>query len=175
MSNKNETKQVIARFAPSPTGLFHIGSARTALFKDVAQAFYIVVSVETALKNIRTLIVLTEDRVTELKKNVRLGKSRDSEVLASESQLYALKASENVLRFLVIHSPPGVSTPHRRIHLIHAPENPRPLYRFKASKRSGRSSGSMPTSCWRLVNQTSFGRDGGLCSSGRIFFGNGTG
>ena len=25
-------KQVVTRFAPSPTGLFHIGSARTALF-----------------------------------------------------------------------------------------------------------------------------------------------
>ena len=32
MPNNNISKKVITRFPPSPTGLFHIGSARTALF-----------------------------------------------------------------------------------------------------------------------------------------------
>ncbi|MFH1656204.1 MAG: glutamate--tRNA ligase [Candidatus Nealsonbacteria bacterium] len=32
MKDKKEIKEIITRFAPSPTGYFHIGSARTALF-----------------------------------------------------------------------------------------------------------------------------------------------
>ncbi len=64
------------------------------LYLNVAEAFYRVVQLEQFIADTRTSISLTEDRVKELRGRIRLGKSRDSEVLSSESQLSILRAQE---------------------------------------------------------------------------------
>lgn len=64
------------------------------LYLDVAQAFYRVMQLATFGKDLRVSIDLTEDRLKELRGRVRLGKSRSSEVLSSESQLASLKSQE---------------------------------------------------------------------------------
>ncbi|MCG3203628.1 MAG: hypothetical protein KCHDKBKB_00299 [Elusimicrobia bacterium] len=67
-------------------------SESVALFLEVAKAFYQVLQLETLREDLRMSIDLAEDRLKELKERTRLGKSRESEVLSSESQLASLEA-----------------------------------------------------------------------------------
>lgn len=69
MSNLIKNKIVRTRYAPSPTGLFHIGGARTALFNYLF-----------AKKNNGDFVVRIED--TDIERNVEGG---------AESQLNNLK------------------------------------------------------------------------------------
>lgn len=71
--------------------------ASSRLLLDVAQAFYTVIQVETDLRNVQTLMALTQERIRELQGRVRLGKSRSSEVLSLESQLASQRAVEAAL------------------------------------------------------------------------------
>jgi len=73
---------------------------------------------------------------------------------------FALKASVNVLRFLGIRSPPGVSTPDRRLHIIHGPENPRSLYAPLAAGPPSESIGLLATrtTCLPSVAMFALGR-----------------
>ncbi len=64
----------------------------STIYQDVAGAFFEVARLETAEKNTDILIRLTEDRIRELNKDARLGKSRESEVLAAEAQVSNLNA-----------------------------------------------------------------------------------
>jgi outer membrane protein len=68
--------------------------ASRLLFLDVARAFYSVVLLETDLTDVRAVVDLSRTRVKELGERVRLGKSRESELLSAESQLAALQAEE---------------------------------------------------------------------------------
>ncbi|MBL8023765.1 MAG: TolC family protein [Elusimicrobia bacterium] len=62
------------------------------LYNEVAQAYFDILSLETAQANGTTSVKLAQERVDELKSFFRLGKSREGEVLSAESQLAALKA-----------------------------------------------------------------------------------
>lgn len=62
------------------------------LFLDVATSFYQVKQLELLNENLNVSMTLTQERIKELQERVRLGKSRGSEVLISESQLAALKS-----------------------------------------------------------------------------------
>ncbi len=70
----------------------------TNLYRDVAAAFYDAARLETGVKNLNVLIDLTADRVNLLKKDARLGKSRESEVLAADAQASNLIAQRAVLQ-----------------------------------------------------------------------------
>lgn len=58
----------------------------------VTQSFYTIVSAESDIKNIQNTLTFMQNRLEELKDRVRLGKSRESEVLAIESQIATLNA-----------------------------------------------------------------------------------
>jgi outer membrane protein len=60
----------------------------------VTQAFYNLLQIETDAANINNTYNLLQDRLKELNERVRLGKSRESEVLAVESQMAVLRAQE---------------------------------------------------------------------------------
>ncbi len=62
------------------------------LYLNVATAFFRVVQLETFGQDLQVSINLTEERVEELNGRVRLGKSRNSEVLSSASQLASLQS-----------------------------------------------------------------------------------
>ncbi|MCB4792854.1 MAG: TolC family protein [Elusimicrobia bacterium] len=68
------------------------------LYKDfevsVTQSFYTVIQLQADIQNIQSSEKLLQDRIIELNERVRLGKSRESEVLAVESQIATLKAQE---------------------------------------------------------------------------------
>lgn len=69
-------------------------SVERDLRSQVATAFYSLALVNADIINIKNNEKLLEDRVSELTERVRLGKSRDSELLMVRSQIAGLKAQE---------------------------------------------------------------------------------
>lgn len=65
---------------------------KNALYIQVAKAFYAVLSAEHEVANTKKSIELTKKRVNELQKRKKIGKSRNIEVLAAESQHSVLEA-----------------------------------------------------------------------------------
>jgi outer membrane protein len=64
--------------------------AQQLLFVDVSDAFYLLMEVREDLRVLETIKVALSDRISELNKRVDLGKSRTSEVVNTEVQLYTL-------------------------------------------------------------------------------------
>ncbi len=67
-------------------------AARLSLYDLVAQAFYSVLAAEKDLANLQAQLTLTTDRIKELTARTRVGRSRQTELLAAESQRAALRA-----------------------------------------------------------------------------------
>ncbi|MDD5686896.1 MAG: TolC family protein [Elusimicrobia bacterium] len=59
---------------------------------DVTQSFYSIIQIETDITNIQNTLKFMQDRLSELNERARLGKSRESEILAMESQIANLNA-----------------------------------------------------------------------------------
>lgn len=85
--------------------------ARGLLYEDVATGYVVLLGVRQALEIRQSVRDLTRDRVRELREFRKIGRSRESEVLAAESQLAAAEAdletvagqergAQEVLRFL---------------------------------------------------------------------------
>ncbi len=72
--------------------------AMDVLYADVARTYYGVILLEADLANVRDNARLTGERIDELRERVRLGKSRRSEQLSSQSQSDNLLAEETRLR-----------------------------------------------------------------------------
>lgn len=64
------------------------------LKSQVTSAFYSLVLVNADIENLRQSEKILENRITELTERVRLGKSRDSEILMVQSQIAGLVAQE---------------------------------------------------------------------------------
>lgn len=77
---------------------FNQNNIKRVLFLDVARAFYTVILLNKNLENVQKIIALAEERLSELNRRVRLGKSRRSEVLSMESQISTLRAQEEKLK-----------------------------------------------------------------------------
>ncbi len=73
-------------------------AARTQLFRDVAQNFYTVLSIEQDLKNLGEEIRLDLDREKELNSRIRIGRSRIGEVLTVQSNISTLRAQVQQLQ-----------------------------------------------------------------------------
>ena len=69
-----------------------VDQARLLLYEDVARVFFTVAANDLEIKSLETLIRLSQDRVGELRKRVAVGRSRDSEILSTESQWANLEA-----------------------------------------------------------------------------------
>jgi len=67
-------------------------NARAQLFKDVAQNFYDVLTLEQELKNLDAQIEQYQQREKELQERVRIGRSRPGETLAVQSTISTLRA-----------------------------------------------------------------------------------
>lgn len=61
------------------------------LFNDVTQSFYLVLSLETECKNLQSQIEALQQRLGDLKKRIRIGRSRLTEALTVEASLNTLK------------------------------------------------------------------------------------
>ncbi|MDD5731002.1 MAG: TolC family protein [Candidatus Omnitrophica bacterium] len=97
-ANRYEKKQAISEKA----------RAEQLLFTDVSDAFYLLLEVRGDLSALETIRQTFSDRVDELKSRENLGKSRTSEAVSTETQLYVLedqiesgKAEEIVSRQLL--------------------------------------------------------------------------
>lgn len=73
-------------------------NARVLLFKDVAQNFYNVLSIEQDLRNYDEEIRQNLDRETELQTRVRIGRSRVGEILNVQTTIGTLRAQVEQLR-----------------------------------------------------------------------------
>lgn len=72
--------------------------AKVALYKDVLQNFYTILALESDLKNYQEEIRLNQEREKDIRARVRIGRSRDSELLNEQSSISTLQASVEQLR-----------------------------------------------------------------------------
>lgn len=70
----------------------YVTAAENNLFSDVARSFFSVLAAEQDIRNIQKSIDLTQNRVGELNKRMKVGKTQNVEVLAADAQLAVLKA-----------------------------------------------------------------------------------
>ncbi|MDO8489253.1 MAG: TolC family protein [Candidatus Omnitrophota bacterium] len=66
--------------------------AKQLLFVDVSDAFYLLLEIQKDLDALKTIEFALRDRIKELKSRESIGKSRTSEVVTTEYQLYNLEA-----------------------------------------------------------------------------------
>jgi outer membrane protein TolC len=71
---------------------FERDRAKQLLFFDVARAYYTVLELEEERRILHSIRGTFLKRIEELKERIRLGKSRESEILTTESQLASLEA-----------------------------------------------------------------------------------
>ncbi|MBF0484144.1 MAG: TolC family protein [Candidatus Omnitrophica bacterium] len=67
--------------------------AEQLLFLDVSDAFYLLLELREDLKALETIKTSIEDRIKDLKTREELGKSRKSETVTNEVQLYNIEAA----------------------------------------------------------------------------------
>ncbi|MCX5687855.1 MAG: TolC family protein, partial [Candidatus Omnitrophica bacterium] len=72
--------------------------AEELLFVDVADAFYLLLEQQEDLKTIDMIHKALNDRVSELKKREDVGRSRHSELVSTESQLYNIEAEIQLVK-----------------------------------------------------------------------------
>lgn len=67
-------------------------AAENNLFSEVAISFFTVLAAEQDIRNIQKSIDLTQNRITELNKRLKVGRTQKVEVLAADAQQAVLKA-----------------------------------------------------------------------------------
>ncbi len=72
--------------------------ARLKLYKDVVQNFYTILALEGDIRNYKEEIRLNQEREHDIQARVRIGKSRDSELLNVQSTISTLQATIEQLR-----------------------------------------------------------------------------
>ena len=72
--------------------------AQFALYKDVLQNFYTILALESDLANYQAEIQLNREREQDIRARVRIGRSRDSELLSEQSSISTLEATVEQLR-----------------------------------------------------------------------------
>jgi len=70
---------------------------RQLILSDVAQAFWNVVEVENQIQVTKSQQALVQDRIRELEDRERIGRSREAEVVAAQSQLAQVEANQEDL------------------------------------------------------------------------------
>jgi outer membrane protein len=73
-------------------------AAEVQLYKDVAQAYYTVLSLEHDMADLQTELKLNAQRVGELQGRIRIGRSRVSEVLTIQSAAASLRSQTDLVR-----------------------------------------------------------------------------
>jgi len=70
----------------------NLTAAENNLFSEVANSFFQVLAAEQDIRNIQKSIELTQTRIAELNKRLKIGKTQKVEVLAADAQQAVLKA-----------------------------------------------------------------------------------
>ena len=117
---------------------FNYDAARLQLFKDVAQNFFNILSIEQELVNLDQETEQNAKRESEIRARVRIGRSRASEILTVQSAISTLKAEVEQLRgqnlvareTFAFLSGLGAQTPLRDTEWV--PPRPEPLEAYLA-------------------------------------------
>ena len=92
MTGLKEVSQIKSSIAQQKVRELELNHNAGLLLSDVADAFYSVLLVERDLKNNEQLLDLYGKTIQELRRRVDIGRSRQSEILRTNSQLYRLQA-----------------------------------------------------------------------------------
>jgi len=118
-------------------------NARVQLFKDVAQNFYDVLTLEQDLKNLSEQIGQYQQREKELQERVRIGRTRPGEVLTVQATISTLRAQVEQARtqlstardiFAFLSGLPG-TTPLRDTEAVLADPDPLDAYLARVALR----------------------------------------
>ena len=77
-------------------------AAKISLYRDVAENFYQIMSLEQDLRNLKEQIALSQRRVSELTSRRKIGRSRTSEVLTVQSTVATLEAQAATLQATLV-------------------------------------------------------------------------
>ncbi|MBI3012586.1 MAG: TolC family protein [Elusimicrobia bacterium] len=77
---------------------FLLKNVAKLLFREIAQSFYQITQLKKDLENVQTILIFTQERIKELQSRVQLGKSRESEMLSVESQLFMSRSEEEKIK-----------------------------------------------------------------------------
>jgi outer membrane protein TolC len=88
---KGQKEEIVARQES-------VTRAKILLYEDVASLFFTVADRDREIESLKTLLRLSTDRVDELKKRVAIGRSRESEILSTESQSANLESRLELAR-----------------------------------------------------------------------------
>ncbi len=92
MTGLKEVSQIKSSVAMQKVRELELNHSAGLLLSDVAVAFYSVLLVERGLKNNEQLLDLYGRTIQELKRRVDIGRSRQSDILRTNAQLYRLQA-----------------------------------------------------------------------------------
>ncbi|MCX5866626.1 MAG: TolC family protein [Proteobacteria bacterium] len=76
---------------------YEMKRAEQSLLVDVAQAFWNVIQIENQIQVTKSQQALMQDRIKELSERERIGRSREAEVVAAQSQLAGIEANREEL------------------------------------------------------------------------------
>lgn len=72
--------------------------AKVSLYMDVIQNFYTILALESDLRNYQEQVRLNQEREKDIRARVRIGRSRDSELLTEQSSISTLESTIEDLR-----------------------------------------------------------------------------
>jgi outer membrane protein len=113
--------------------------ARQILFSDVARAYYTVMQVERIFDTQSSLIGTLSNRTKELRDRIEIGKSRNSELLTTESQLAVVQANLEATRGQIVTSREflgflvGASVTQKLVDEFKTPERLAPVTTYVAT------------------------------------------
>ncbi len=99
-----EISQIQSSWADRRIKEYQLYNNAGQMLADIGAAFYSVLLVQRDLSNNEHLLNLYTQTVTELKRRVNIGRSRQSEILRTNAQIYSLQAQIKSLRTGLAHS-----------------------------------------------------------------------
>lgn len=99
-----EVSQIKAAWSDRKIQEYRLYNSSSQLLMDVGAAYYSVLLVERDLKNNEELLILYQKMLNEIRRRVDIGRSRQSEILRTNAQIYALQAHIKSLRTSLDHA-----------------------------------------------------------------------
>ena len=124
----SQVSQIKSSWADRKVKEFQLYRNAGILLADIASTFYSVLLMEKDLKNNEQLLDRYYQQVNELKRRVQIGRSRQSDILRTNTQIYKLQAQDKSLRTgyervkLVLATLIGINSDFKLVESMHLGE-----------------------------------------------------